>query len=343
MSVLIIAEVGVNHNGSEDIAMKLIDVAVESGVDVVKFQTFKAENLVRRGVEKVSAQRGGTGGGGQYSMLKELELSDSSFRRIYEHCCSAGLEFMSTGFDEESVEFLVELGVKRLKIPSGEVTNIPLVSTIATKNIPVIVSTGMSNLSEVSDVVNEVQRVRDNYGFKDPLSKVLTLLHCTSNYPASLEDVNLRAMHTLKKEFNLPVGYSDHTEGSLVSIAAAAMGAVVIEKHFTLDKSMPGPDHRASLDPGELEQMVRNIRDVERCLGDGEKKPSMSEMEVRSLVRRSIVLARSVKKGTKLSETHLALLRPADGVAPKYMREFIGRAVNKDMKAGSLLQWDDVD
>ncbi|HID92928.1 MAG TPA: N-acetylneuraminate synthase [bacterium (Candidatus Stahlbacteria)] len=342
MSCFIIAEAGVNHNGSEERALQLVDEAVSAGANAVKFQTFRAKNLVKKGAEKAAYQKKGTGDGDQYEMLKKLELSDSAHERLFKYCEDAGIEFMSTGFDEGSINLLINLGVKRLKIPSGELTNIPYISYIASKNLPIILSTGMGDMDEVSEAINTIKQVRDDSGFKEPLSKMLSILHCTSNYPTSLENVNLSAMKTMEKEFGLPVGYSDHTEGTLVSSAAVAMGAQVIEKHFTIDRNLPGPDHKASLEPHELKEMISNIRDIEKCMGNGKKIPTKTELEVRKVVRRSIVMAKVVPKGIALSISDLILLRPEGGIPPKYLENVIGKTVKHDMGKGDILQWGDL-
>jgi len=241
MSCFIIAEAGVNHNGSEDLAFKLIDIAANAGADAIKFQTFKAEHLVLRGTSTAEYQQRHTGASDQFQMLKELELSDALHLKLFERCQDRGIEFMSTPFDLDAADMLMNLGMKHLKIPSGELTNLPFIKKLASYNCPIILSTGMSSINEVKDAVNCIHDERKKLGYSQPLSERLTLLHCTSNYPTKPEDVNLKAMVSLKNTFSLPVGYSDHTEGCLISTAAVAMGAAVIEKHFTLDKTLPGP------------------------------------------------------------------------------------------------------
>ena len=335
----VIAEAGVNHNGSEELALQLIDIAAECGADAVKFQTFKAELLVQKGTKTAQYQEEYAGAVDQFEMLKKLELSDATLGHLVEYCQEKKIEFLSTGFDENSIDLLLKLGAKRIKIPSGELTNLPYVAHIASKNIPIILSTGMSSLDEVNDTIEWIQRTRVECGYTEPLSKFLTLLHCTSHYPASFKSVNLRAMQTMAKEFSLPVGYSDHTAGVLISPMAVAMGAVVIEKHFTINRKLPGPDHQASLKPEELSQMIRDIRDVELSLGNGIKKPTESEIEVRKVVRRSVVLARDVKAGHTLCADDLILLRPEGGIAPKNMNDIIGKVARYDCSAGCQLQW----
>lgn len=338
----IIAEAGVNHNGSEDLAMQLIEVAARSGVDAVKFQTFKAESLVQKGAKKAAYQQRQTGDGDQFSMLKMLELSDEAHVRLRKQCEKYNIEFMSTGFDEASIDMLLDLGVRRLKVPSGELTNIPYISYLTKKDVPIILSTGMGTLDEVREAVECVRNIRLQCSFEGSLEDVLTLLHCTSNYPAPLESVNLKAMNTMAEEFGLPVGYSDHTAGILISPMAVALGATVIEKHFTLDRNLPGPDHKASLEPDELTQMVKDIRDVEQCLGDGVKAPTIAELEVRKLVRRSVVMRHSVKADTTITESDLILLRPEGGISPKDMFKVIGKVAACDLQEGQSLRWNDL-
>jgi N,N'-diacetyllegionaminate synthase len=339
----IIAEAGVNHCGSEKIAFDLIDAAASAGADAVKFQTFRAENLVTTDADKAPYQKKNTGDGDQFSMLKSLELSDQAHFRLAEYCGMRNIEFMSTGFDEESVDFLINLGIRRIKVPSGELTNLPFIHHLATKNIPMIISTGMATLDEVAEAVSTVKDARTKNAFPEPLEKMITLLHCTSNYPASFDEVNLRAMQTLAAEFGVPVGYSDHTLGILVSPLAVAMGATLIEKHFTLDKKMEGPDHAASLEPGELSQLVSNIRATEVALGSAEKKPTDSELKVRTAARRSIILKQNIPIGHILTMDDLILLRPGNGIPPRDLVSIIGLRVKTNLSAGHLLVWDDLE
>lgn len=330
-SCFVIAEAGVNHNGDFALAKELISAAKACGADAVKFQTFSAEKLVNKTASKADYQKDATGYGTQFEMLKKLELSKEAHYLLAEQARSLGIEFMSTGFDEEAVDFLVDIGVKRIKIPSGEVTNLPLLVHMAKKQLPMILSTGMCDLQEVGEAIDVIQKVS---------SAPLTLLHCTSNYPAVFEDVNLRAMQTLEKEFNLPVGYSDHTLGCLVPTLAVAMGAVIIEKHFTVDKKLLGPDHLASLDVTEFTQMMKLIRESEACLGDGIKAPRPNELPIRELVRRSITLSRDLKKGESLRHQDVQFLRPGTGIAPKYYSQIEGKVVALDLAAGTSLQWE---
>jgi len=343
VACLVIAEAGVNHNGSEELALKLVVAAARAGADAVKFQTFRPETLVRPGAEKAAYQRARTGTGDQFSMLEALTLSESSHRRLFERCRELGIEFLSTPFDEAAADFLVGLGVRRVKVASGDLTNVPLLAHLAASGLPLIVSTGMATLEEVAEAVEVVSSARAERGFAAPLAQGLTLLHCTSNYPTALEDVNLRAMLTLRERFGLPCGYSDHTPGTLIAPVAAALGAVIIEKHFTLDRSLPGPDHQASLEPGELAQMIADIRAVERSLGSGEKVPRPCELTVRDLVRRSVTLRRPLRAGEALTREDLVVLRPGTGIPPRDLPRLAGRRVRRDLPAGAMLEWSDIE
>jgi len=324
MSVLIIAEAGVNHNGSVDAAMRLCDTAKSAGADVVKFQTFKTERLLTKDTAMAEYQQANVGAvKTQFQMVKELELEFAAFRRIKDHCDSIGIQFLSTPDDVESLDFLVDgLRVGTIKVGSGEVTNLPFLRSIGAKKLPVILSTGMATLGEVERAILELER--------SGASKI-TLLHCTSNYPCPMGEVNLRAMATLRAAFGRDVGYSDHTRGITVPIAAVALGACVVEKHFTLDKSLPGPDHKASLDPAELGAMVAGIRDIEAALGDGIKKPASSEAAVKAAVRRSIVAAAPIPKDAMFSAENLTTKRTGGSGLPAEMWDYvIGRAAPKD-------------
>lgn len=342
MSIFIIAEAGVNHNGSDDLALQLVEVAARSGADAVKFQTFSADKLTRKGAEKAEYQKRTTGDGDQHDMLTKLEMSDALHRLLYARCAELGIEFMSTAFDEEALDFLVALGIKRIKVPSGEITNIPFITHMASKGLPMIVSTGMADMAEVKAAVEAISAERDRRGFPEPLTDIVTILHCTSNYPAAPEDVNLRAMLSMGAETSLPIGYSDHTLGLAISTAAVALGAQVVEKHFTLDKGMPGPDHSASLEPQELNALVQAIRDVERALGDGVKEPTSSELPVRALVRRSVTSIRSIAAGATIQPDDIALLRPGTGITPAEMGGVIGKRAVADIADGQTLQWKDL-
>lgn len=331
----IIAEAGVNHNGDIALAKKLIDAAVKAGADAVKFQTFKAENIVTPTAEKAEYQKMTTGTSeSQYEMIKKLELSDADFWDLSEYAKNTGILFLSTPFDEESVDLLDEIGVPAFKIPSGEITNFPLLKKIAHKSKPIILSTGMATLGEVEESVNYLKK----YGAEE-----IILLHCTTSYPAPMKSVNLRVMETLRYAFQVPVGYSDHTEGITVPIAAVAMGACVIEKHFTLDRTLPGPDHKASLEPQELTMMVKAIRDVEHALGNGIKCPNEEEKVIKQVARRSIVAKREITEGDILTEEDLAIKRPGTGISPKYFQEILGKYTRINIVKDQILNWSDLE
>ncbi len=342
MKTFFIAEAGVNHNGSEELALQLVETAKKCGADAVKFQTFSADKLVQKGAAKAEYQKDATGSGDQYSMLKKLEMSEELHLKLVKRCEELNIEFMSTPFDEEAANFLVSIGMKHIKVPSGEITNHPFLSFLAKKNLPIILSTGMATLDEIVDAVNVIKRERELSTFNAPLDSILTILHCTSNYPAALEDVNLRAMNTIREKTGLPVGYSDHTLGITVSTAAVAMGATVIEKHFTLDRNLPGPDQKASLEPSELSALISQIRDVEKALGSPVKQPSESELPIRALVRRSVTLIGDMKIGQTISERDVQLLRPGNGIPPMDLHKVIGRQLQKNIEGGSTLQWSDL-
>lgn len=340
----VIAEAGVNHNGSTELALQLIDAAARAGADAVKFQTFKAESLVAEGTSTAEYQKKNAGDDDQFSMLKRLELSEHQHQQLIAHCNSLNIEFMSTPFDIESAYFLVSQGMKRIKVPSGELTNLPFIRQLVSFDKPMILSTGMSSLQEVKDAVACFLQERKKLGLnKKLLSGELTILHCTSNYPAHYNDVNLRAMQSMAKELNLPVGYSDHTDGVLVSPVAVAMGATIIEKHFTLDKNLPGPDHKASLEPDELEQLILHIRMVEQSMGDGIKEPRDNELPVRDLVRRSVTLVVDKEIGEELFDQDIKLLRPGNGIQPRDLGDVIGKKLKYKLKAGQTLHWKDLD
>lgn len=343
MRTFIIAEAGVNHNGNEELALKLVETAARCGADAVKFQTFTAEKLVRPGAEKAEYQKRETGAGDQFDMLKKLEMSEDLHHQLIRRCNELDIEFMSTPFDEQAADFLSSLGMKRIKVPSGEITNLPFLEYLTAKNLPLIISTGMANLEEVQEAVEVVRAARRRFKHQGALEDFLTILHCTSNYPASVDDVNLRAMQTIHAATGMPVGYSDHTAGVAVSVAAVAMGARVIEKHFTLDKELPGPDHKASLEPSELALMIRHIRDIEQALGSDKKEPMPNELPVRALVRRSLTTARLVRKGQALSREDIALLRPGTGIAPKDLAQALGKTAAHDLPAGTTLNWSDLE
>ena len=322
---LIIAEAGVNHNGSIQIAKKLVDAAVEAGVDIIKFQTFKADKLVSKDAKKAEYQKRNIGDGNdsQYDMLKKLELSHEDHQTLIAYCKEKGIRFWSTAFDFDSIDYLHSLGLNLWKIPSGEITNYPFIRKIAKYRENVIMSTGMC----VGEDIHKAISVLNEFGVgKDQI----TVLHCNTQYPTPFEDVNLKAMLTIKKDFDVNVGYSDHTRGIEVPIAAVALGASVIEKHFTLDRNLPGPDHKASLEPAELKVMVGAIRNIEKVLGDGEKKVTVSERANITVARKSIVAACPIKKGELLTEDNITVKRPGTGISPMRWNEVIGTAATKD-------------
>lgn len=330
----IIAEAGVNHNGSLDLALRLVDAAKSSGADAVKFQTFRADQLAIRSAHKAPYQERTTANDeSQYEMLQRLELDAAAHRKIIDHCQQIGIQFLSSPFDAQSADLLGELDLPLYKIPSGEITNLPFLEHIARKGRPLILSTGMSTLGEVEDAV----RVLGLAGCKQ-----LTLLHCVTEYPAPYEEVNLQAMQTLRMAFGLPVGYSDHTPGIEIAVAAVALGAVVIEKHFTLDRSLPGPDHAASLEPDELREMVTAIRHVEAALGTGIKAPALCELPNISVARKSVVAARSLSTGHRLSADDLDIKRPGSGLAPKLLPALIGRTLRATVEKDAVIKWDDL-
>lgn len=328
----IIAEAGVNHNGDVALAKKLIDAAIEAGADAVKFQTFKAKNIVTPTAEKADYQKHTTGAGeSQYEMIKKLELSETDFRDLSDYAKEAGIIFLSTPFDEESVDLLDHIGIPAFKVPSGEITNFPLLKKVAQKSKPIILSTGMATLGEVEEALNYLKK----HGAEE-----IVLLHCTTSYPAPVMSVNLRAMETLRCAFQVPVGYSDHTEGITIPIAAAAMGACVIEKHFTLDRTLPGPDHQASLEPQELAAMVKAVRDVELARGNGIKGPTEEEEAIKRVARRSIVAKRDIHMGDVLTEDDLATKRPGIGIEPRYLDSVVRMKARVPIRRDQVIQWD---
>ena len=339
--VFIIAEAGVNHNGDEALALELVEIAARCGADAVKFQTFTADKLVARGTAKAAYQSRETGDGDQHAMLKALELSQPAHERLAARCAALGIEFMSTPFDEDSVDMLLGLGMRRIKVPSGEITNLPFLRYVADKCVPLVVSTGMADMDEIGQAVALIRQIWQQRGFA-PDDTALTVLHCTSNYPAAFSDVNMRAMHTIAQGAGTPVGYSDHTEGTVIAIAAVALGATVIEKHFTIDTSMTGPDHSASLNPQELAAMVASIRAVEQAMGSATKAPTASELPIRDLVRRSATLTRDVEAGETLGASDVVLLRPGTGIPPGDLDRIHGRRTTRKLTAGATLQWSDL-
>lgn len=331
---MIIAEAGVNHNGSLELAKQLIDKAVEAGVDYVKFQTFKASKLVTKAAKQAEYQQKNIGkeGGNQYQMLKKLELSPADHEVLIAYCKEKGIKFFSTAFDFDSIEYLHSLNLGLWKIPSGEITNYPFLKRIAAYNEKTILSTGMCDMDDVRAAVNAL--------YKNGLSKEnLVLLHCNTEYPTPFEDVNLKAMDALRKEFGVEVGYSDHTKGIEVPIAAVALGAKVIEKHFTLDRNMEGPDHKASLEPDELKAMVLAIRNIEKALaGDGIKHVSNSERKNIAIARKSIVAARNIKTDEVFTEDNLTVKRPGNGISPMQWEEVLGMKAKHDFVEDELIE-----
>lgn len=326
----IIAEAGVNHNGSFELAKQLVDKAVWAGADCIKFQTFNSKNLVSKNAQKAEYQKKTTDSSeSQLEMLKKLELSKEEFIELRDYCNQKGIMFLSTPFDLESIDFLASIGVKTWKIPSGEITNYPFLRAIGKRKKSVIMSTGMCTIDEVHDAVN----VLKSFGTTD-----ITLLHCTTEYPAPYDSVNLKAMLTLQKEFGYKVGYSDHTNGIEIPVAAVAMGASVIEKHFTLDKTMEGPDHKASLEPEELRQMVLSIRNVEAAIGDGIKQPSEAEKKNIAIARKSIVAACDIKKGEEFTENNLTAKRPGNGISPMQWDKILGTKAIRDYMTDELIE-----
>ncbi len=329
--VFVIAEAGVNHNGDIKIAKQLIDTASEAGADAVKFQTFQADSLVCRTAKKANYQLEMTDKAEtQYDMLKKLELTQQMHKELIEHCAKKNIMFLSTPFDLASIALLSELGMQLYKIPSGEITNLPYLREIARQHKKIILSTGMSSMDEVKAAVKIL---------KDNGAEGITLLHCNTQYPTPITDVNLLAMVKMQEETGLPVGYSDHTQGIEIPIAATALGAVVIEKHFTLDKDMEGPDHKASLEPQELVRMVEAIRKTELALGNKIKQVSGSEKLNVEIVRKSIVAATNIKRGEKYTEKNLTTKRPGMGINPMLWDEVIGKLANKDYKADELIEF----
>ncbi len=338
--VFVIAEAGVNHNGDVALALKLADAAQAAGADAVKFQTFRAEDVVTRSAATADYQRTNTGATSQFDMIKALELDEAGHARVAAHCARIGIEFFSTPFSEPAVDLLVRLGVKRLKIPSGEITNKPLLQHAAATGLPMLMSSGMATLDEVQQAVQWVREARVAAGHPAPDASTLHLLHCTSAYPAPAEALNLRAIPTMAQATGLPVGYSDHSQGVEAALAAVALGAALIEKHLTLDKALPGPDHRASADPQEFAAMVRGIRLVEAMRGDGVKQPTPVEANTRDVARRSVVLAAARPRGHVLTAADLVLRRPGTGIQPEHLATLPGRRLAADVAADTTLTWD---
>lgn len=330
--VFVIAEAGVNHNGSVELAKKMIDAAAGAEADAVKFQTFKAENVISRFAQKAEYQKQATGAEeSQLEMVKKLELSQEAFRELFNYCGKKDIIFMSTPFDEESVDFLNRLGVSIFKIPSGEVTNLPYLRKIGSLRKKIIMSTGMADLKEIEKALNVLIEAGTP-------KEHITILHCNTEYPTPFEDVNLLAMLTIRNTLGVTVGYSDHTSGIELPIAAVALGAAVLEKHFTLDKTMEGPDHKASVEPGELKEMIKAIRNIEKALGSGVKKPSPSEVKNKIVARRSIVAARPIKKGELLAVENIMAKRPAGGISPMEWDSVIGKIAKRDFGEDEVIE-----
>ena len=329
---LIIAEAGVNHNGLMESAKRLIDVAAEAGADFVKFQTFKAETLVTRTADKAEYQKEMTNENEtQFEMIKKLELDRNAHDKLIEYCKQKDIQFLSSAFDHDSIALLAELDIPLFKIPSGEITNLPYLRSIGKMGKPIIMSTGMSTLDEVSDALN----VLIESGAE---KEQITILHCNTEYPTPMEDVNLKAMLTVGNKLGVSIGYSDHTLGIEIPIAAVAMGATVIEKHFTLDRTLPGPDHAASLEPDELKAMVSAIRNIEKAKGNGVKRPSKSETKNIPIARKSIVAKKTIKKGERFSEENLTVKRPGSGISPMNWDDILGKTSAREYQADDLIQ-----
>lgn len=330
---LIIAEGGVNHNGDVNLAHKLIDAAYEAGADIIKFQTFDASLLTTFRAKKAKYQiKNSNEKESQQEMLSKLQLTEKDHYELIKHCDHKRIEFLSTAFDDNSINLLRKLDLKRIKIPSGEITNLPYIRKSISLNKPIIISTGMAYLSEIKSSLDEIYKL----GVK---KENVILLHCSSEYPAPIEKVNLNAMITIKETFNVDIGYSDHTKGIEISIAAVALGAKVLEKHLTLDNNLPGPDHKASIEPNEFKKMVNNIRNVDEALGNGNKIPSDVEIENRKVIRKSIVAAKDIKKGDIFSATNLVSKRPGTGISPMEWDDILGKKSNYDFKKDDLIKW----
>jgi N,N'-diacetyllegionaminate synthase len=330
---LVIAEAGVNHNGDLKLAFQLVEAAALAGADVVKFQTFQAQALATGQADKAAYQKETTSTGeSQLAMLKQLELTPEQHLRLINHCQAFGIEFLSTAFDLFSIDLLATLTLRRWKVPSGEITNLPYLRKIGSLNQPVILSTGMANLGEIEAAINVLEQAGTSLD-------QITVLHCTTEYPAPLDEVNLRAMQTIAQAFGVAVGYSDHTDGISVPIAAAAMGATVIEKHLTLDRTMEGPDHRASLEPDQFAAMVQSIREIERALGDGIKRPTARELANLPIVRKSLVASRAIQAGEPFTADNITTKRPGTGISATRWDALIGRNASRAYAPDELIEW----
>lgn len=332
MSVLIIAEAGVNHNGDLEMARQLVAAAAAAGADIVKFQTFSARKLVTSGAAKAAYQIATTGNDeGQLDMIRKLELSRQDHEVLIDECRRYGIRFFSTAFDTDSFDMLMDMGLDQVKVPSGELTNLPLLRHMTRHGLPVMLSTGMATLGEVEAAVDVIER-------NGTPRRLITVLHCTTEYPAPMQDVNLRAMLSMKAAFGVEVGYSDHTPGIEIPVAAVALGATIIEKHFTLDRNLPGPDHKASLEPDQFKAMVDAIRNVEIALGDGIKRPSASELKNKPIARKSLVAACHIRAGERFSADNLAAKRPGTGISPMQWDAVIGRVAVRDFHTDELIE-----
>lgn len=331
--IIIIAEAGVNHNGSMELAFQLIDAAKEAGADYVKFQTFIPELLVSKVASKAAYQRDNTAEGSQQEMLKKLVLTYDQFGNLYDYCTKKGIGFLSTGFDEKSVRFIDSLNVDYHKVPSGEITNLPYLRLIGSMGKRVILSTGMANMEEIEEAIKVIC-------WKGLTRKDIIVLQCTTEYPAPYEDANLKTIETMHHALGVQTGFSDHTSGIEIPIAAAALGAVVLEKHFTLSRELPGPDHKASLEPQELAKMVESVRNVELALGTGIKSPSPSEIKNMSSARRSIHLNKNILSGHIIKEEDLIMKRPGNGISPMLLNKILGKRILVDLPEDSLLKWE---
>lgn len=331
MKTIVIAEAGVNHNGDMATAKKLIKAAASAGADIVKFQSFKAEKLAIKNAKKADYQITTTGETeSQFDMLRKLELSVTHHELLIQECQRHEIGFLSTAFDSDSFDMLIEMGVKQVKIPSGELTNLPFLRYVTRLGLPVMLSTGMATLGEIEAAIEAIEKAGTS-------RDLITVLHCTTEYPTPMDDVNLRAMVSMMHAFGVRVGYSDHTSGIEIPIAAVALGANIIEKHFTLDRKLPGPDHKASLEPHELKAMVDGIRNVERALGDGIKRPSSSELKNKPIARKSLVAIRPIRTGERFSEDNIGAKRPGTGMSPMRWDEVIGRTATKNFALDELI------
>ncbi|HEY4194369.1 MAG TPA: N-acetylneuraminate synthase, partial [Mucilaginibacter sp.] len=331
---IVIAEAGVNHNGDINIAKKLIDAAADAGVDYVKFQTFKASKLVSKNARKAEYQNSNTGNSteSQWEMLQKLELSEADHFVLLDYCRAKNIRFFSTAFDLDSLDFLKRLGLTLFKIPSGEITNLPYLEKVASLAEEIIISTGMSTMDEIGDAISVLKKIS---------AAKITVLHCNTEYPTPFNDVNLLAMNTIKQKFDVAIGYSDHTRGIEVPVAAVALGATIIEKHFTLDNTLPGPDHAASLEPAELKAMVTSIRHIESALGSTIKEPSISETKNIAIARKSVHLKTNKRQGDIITEGDLEMLRPGDGISPMQFRSLLGKILISDFPQGHKLSFND--